>query len=267
MLIGPRIMISVDSVGRVDKSSFSQQTLMELLIDGVTENKYKVCGKVDEPEDITVWNGVKMNTAQEVTDILWTSMGLAGSLQFQWLPPTVTSFVMSGVSYGRGRMSGSIDLTVLPGSLRVLQLNNNEFSGGIALDQLPEALQTLDVYTNSLTGTLNLKELTGCLETLNLSRNLFTGTVCLTKFPRSLRWLALSQNKLCGPVDLTQLPDGMTNLYLFKNNFEGETDFTHLPESLGSFYVSDTGLSGVIRAKKGKDFFAIQSKVEIVKEE
>ncbi|KNH07682.1 hypothetical protein XU18_1683 [Perkinsela sp. CCAP 1560/4] len=39
------------SLGRVGHDSFSQQTLMEMVIEGIT-NKERVCGNPDQPKDI-----------------------------------------------------------------------------------------------------------------------------------------------------------------------------------------------------------------------
>ena len=57
------------SLGRVDKESLPQQSLMEMVIDGIS-NKEVICRDANEPKDIKQWKGVKIEDG-EVVYIEW----------------------------------------------------------------------------------------------------------------------------------------------------------------------------------------------------
>ena len=57
------------SLGRVDHESLSQQALMEMVIEGIT-NKRKICGDADEPNGIEEWKRVTVED-EEVVVIDW----------------------------------------------------------------------------------------------------------------------------------------------------------------------------------------------------
>ena len=71
----------------VDYASLSQQALMEMVIEGIT-NKDRICGYVDEPKDIEEWKGVEIEDGG-VVEIHWDRYCLEGSLYLEWLPPSV----------------------------------------------------------------------------------------------------------------------------------------------------------------------------------
>ncbi|KNH05225.1 hypothetical protein XU18_3709 [Perkinsela sp. CCAP 1560/4] len=75
------------SLGRVDYASLSQQALMEMVIEGIT-NKDRICGYVDEQKDIEEWKGVEIEDGK-VVEIDWRQFKLEGSLHLAWLPPSV----------------------------------------------------------------------------------------------------------------------------------------------------------------------------------
>ena len=45
-----------DGIGRFDRSTASQQSLMELFIFGLNEPE-KICGNQDDPADVCEWKG------------------------------------------------------------------------------------------------------------------------------------------------------------------------------------------------------------------
>ncbi|KNH07684.1 hypothetical protein XU18_1685 [Perkinsela sp. CCAP 1560/4] len=88
------LLDAVDSsLGRVDHESLPQQTLMEMVIEEIT-NKEKICGDVDEPKDIEEWKGVEIADG-EVFGIDWSHYGLRGSVHLEWLPSSVRDLVVT----------------------------------------------------------------------------------------------------------------------------------------------------------------------------
>ncbi|KNH07801.1 hypothetical protein XU18_1571 [Perkinsela sp. CCAP 1560/4] len=91
------------SIGRVDHESLSQQTLMEMVIEEIT-NKEKICGDVDEPKDIEEWKGVEIEDG-EVFGIDWSHYGLRGSVHLEWLPSSVRDLVVTWNQLTEGQMA------------------------------------------------------------------------------------------------------------------------------------------------------------------
>jgi len=229
-------------LGKIDKSSFSQQTLMELFLDGITKNKNIICGDCDTPKPVAEWRGVTTNADGEVTMFRTIYCALFGTPQLQWLPESVTKLDMT-----KNLLTGTLDLSVLPESLECLVLADNKFSGEIALESLHQRMCVLNLGMNQLSGSLKLESLPDNLKELYLDFNSFSGTVCLTNLPASMISLSINDNKLHGGVDLTRLPDGLASLFLGTNGFCGETDFSQLPfQTLKLFVVDHTQMSGTV---------------------
>eukprot|EP00009_Paramoeba_aestuarina_P011501 CAMPEP_0201542784 /NCGR_PEP_ID=MMETSP0161_2-20130828/72222_1 /ASSEMBLY_ACC=CAM_ASM_000251 /TAXON_ID=180227 /ORGANISM="Neoparamoeba aestuarina, Strain SoJaBio B1-5/56/2" /LENGTH=102 /DNA_ID=CAMNT_0047950463 /DNA_START=716 /DNA_END=1024 /DNA_ORIENTATION=+ len=100
--------------------------------------------------DLSEWNGVRLNDADEVTCIRWIFLRLKGSLALQWLPSTVTQCALTNIDYSSECMTGTLDLTSLPESLIYLKLTGNHFEGEIALTSLPKKMESLDLSDNRL---------------------------------------------------------------------------------------------------------------------
>ena len=109
------------SLGRVDHDSFSHQTLMEMVIEGIT-NREKVCGDFAEPKDIEEWKGVEIEDGK-VAEIDWDHFDMEGSLHLEWLPSSVRKFTMF-----QSRLTGTLDLASLPISMKELDLGFNAFT-------------------------------------------------------------------------------------------------------------------------------------------
>ena len=130
-------------LGRVDRESLPQQALMELVIDGITDDK-EICGNANEPKDIEEWIGVTVEDG-EVIEIDWPQCDHDGSLHLEWLPSSVRKFDASG-----NDITGTLDLEALPTAMGQLNLGFNAFTGSIGLERLPERMEYLDVSANRL---------------------------------------------------------------------------------------------------------------------
>ena len=178
------------SLGRVDLESLPQQALMEMVIEGI-ENKEKICGDADEPNEIKEWEGVTIEDG-EVVEIDWEQLYLEGSLHLEWLPISVRKF-----SVGRNRkITGTLDCASLPTSMKMLDIQCNYITGPICLDRLPESMEYLSVFHNQLSGSLKLESLPDTLKDLSADGNEFTGSVDLTQLPAAMLYLDLRSNRL-----------------------------------------------------------------------
>ena len=94
------------SLGRLDYTSLSQQALMEVVIEGIT-NKEKICGDADEPKDIEKWKGVEIEDG-EVVAMDWHEFDIGGSLHLEWLPSSVRDLVANGNQLTADPMDGHL---------------------------------------------------------------------------------------------------------------------------------------------------------------
>ena len=228
------------SLGRVDRESLPQQTLMEMVIDGI-KNKEEICGDVDEPEDIEEWKGVTIEDGQ-VVEIGWRVCKLEGSFHFEWLPISVRKF-----SVGRNhKITGTLDCAALPTSMEKLNITRNKFTGSIDLESLPEGMEEIDVSVNELSGSLRLESLPDTLSNFIAFNNQFSGSVNLTQLPAALSCLDLENNRLSGSVVLTQLPSSLCLLFLSNNQFSGALDLTRLPSSMSVLELDNNSFSGTV---------------------
>ena len=84
-----------DGIGRVDRSTLPQHTLMELFIFGLNEPE-KICGNRDDPDDVCEWEGVNCNVHGEVQEFQWINKKEdgTGTLGFEFLPCSMKSLQM-----------------------------------------------------------------------------------------------------------------------------------------------------------------------------
>ena len=244
-----QLFLSADSsLGRVDYTLMSDQTLTEMLIEGFDdETKKKYQDKNEMYLDVCEWSCVKCDGNQRVTEIDIIIDGLSGSLELRYVPPKVS--VVNIRSWSRSRMTGSVDLACLPDGMWQLNLRNNQLTGEIKLTQLPDNMEYLHLENNQLTGEINLTQLPDNMEYLHLENNQLTGEINLTKLPYSMRELYLNKNQLTGEINVTQLPFAMFSLNLSTNQLTGEIDLTHLPDGINSLYLHNNQLSGSLVIK------------------
>mmetsp|Transcript_22253 Transcript_22253/g.34560 ORF Transcript_22253/g.34560 Transcript_22253/m.34560 type:complete len:228 (-) Transcript_22253:2-685(-) len=188
------------SLGKVDKASLPQQTLMELLI-AQFENMDIIGITKENPKDISEWHGITLNDSGEVTEINWTWGDFGGSIDLQWMPSTLRTADISSDVFSDFRLEGTIDLIRLPPVLKSLKLSENRFTGEISLICLPEPMTTLELTFNRLSGPLDLTKLPKHMKRLHLDSNCFTGVTDFSQLPESLTDLRLSGNyELSGEI-------------------------------------------------------------------
>ena len=229
-----------DGIGRVDRSTLPQQTLMELFLFGLNEPE-EICRSRDDPADVCEWEGVNCNADGEVEEFQWVSKKQdgTGTLSFEFLPCSIKSLQM-----WRNALSGTIQFADLPGKIEVVYLSVNQLTGSLDLDRLPAAVRELDLSYNKFTGEVSLENLPKCLEFLSLAENQLSDTICLTSLPPDVECVNLGKNNFEGSLDFTRLPESMRAMYLYKNRFSGTIDLGNLPQSMRVLDVEKNAISG-----------------------
>ncbi|KNH08589.1 receptor protein kinase [Perkinsela sp. CCAP 1560/4] len=154
-----------DGIGKFDRSMLCQQDLMELFIFGLNELE-KICGSLDDPDDVCEWKGVKCNGDGEVEVFEWNNEQQAGTLGFEFLPCSIKIVEMYF-----NVLSGTIQLADLPGKMEELLLDGNQLTGSLDLDGLPATVRELSLSSNEFTREISLEKLPKCLEHLDLAEN------------------------------------------------------------------------------------------------
>mmetsp|Transcript_19484 Transcript_19484/g.30531 ORF Transcript_19484/g.30531 Transcript_19484/m.30531 type:complete len:240 (-) Transcript_19484:43-762(-) len=232
------LFTSDSSLGKVDKSFFSQQTLMELFIDEMTPKDCILGVEFTSPylKDIGEWAGIVV-TEGTVASTNWDTMGLEGSIRLEYLLMTAER----------------------------VDIQNNRFAGTVSLQSLHEGIIDLNLFSNSLRGSLDFTRLPDSLKSLNAHANRFTGSIDLTHLPAGMNFLDLGRNCLSGTLDFTNLPLEMDSLYLQINNFSGSCDFSHLPPSLKFLSIAKTKLEGVIWQSADMHVSALGTQLNVLK--
>ena len=200
-------------LGRVDISTLSDQTLMEMVAECVNDEAKK--DYQDENEmflEVCEWPAIECDDDGRVVGF-HTMPQLGGVLQLSFLPPKLID-----LSVEMSDSSGTLDTSALPASLDVFSICDNNFDGTIDFTALPPKIESFNVSTNVFTGSAVLDSLPDTLETLHLDLNKFSGTLCLTKLPRGLRTLGVSRNSFTGKFHLENGHDNIT-VYASHNSF------------------------------------------------
>ena len=82
-----------DGIGKCDRSTLSQQALMELFIFGLNESE-KICGSRDDPDDVCEWKGVTCNADRDIEKFEWINKHKdgTGTLVLEFLPWSMKLF-------------------------------------------------------------------------------------------------------------------------------------------------------------------------------
>ena len=173
-----------DGISSFDRSTTSQRILMEQFIFG-----FQIAG--ERSGDVCQWKEVTCNCEGEVE--WFTSIedlcNETGTLQLELLPCS-----MRGLTMRLNALKGTIQLADLPEKMEVVDIYNSSLTGRLELDSLPERMQEVLLRHNEFTGEISLEHLPKGLNVLSLSGNQLRGTVCLTSLPVRLHSLDLSEN-------------------------------------------------------------------------
>ena len=245
-----QLFLSADtSLGRVDHSLLSDQTLMEILIDGLDdETKQEYRNDDGMYLDVYTWPCITCDDNQRVIQIDMDSSDISGSIQLCYVPPKV-KILRIRPPWTDGKLTGSVDLGHLPDGMQHLSLESNSFTGEIDLTKLPDGMQKLSIDNNQLTGEIDLKRLPEGIQRFFLQNNQLTGEIDLTQLPEGMSVLQLQCNQLTGEIVLAHLPDGMESLFLNNNQFTGGIDLAQLPVDMKFLFLQKNQLTGPLVIK------------------
>ena len=238
-------ILSADpSLGRVDYSSLSDQTLMEMLFDGFDDEAKK---KYQDNEgmylDVCDWSCVTCDDDERVIKIGADSSEISGSIQFCYVPPKVKKLKVIPSWLG-SELTGSVDLAHLPKDMKHLDLQNNMLTGKIDLTKLPEGMKKLFLDHNQLTGEIDLTQLPKGMRSLRLDSNQLTGEIDLTCLPEGMQYLHISRNQLCGSLVMNQLPQEMRIIAARLNHFNAVAVVSS--ETLATIKLRGSGVTSVV---------------------
>ena len=213
------------ALGRLDYHSLSDQTLMEMLTEGLnTDSKKCLQDKNKEYLDVCEWKCVECDSELNVTQI--------------------HSFYLMG---------GTLALSYAPPKVIKIAVVSCQIFGTVETADLPRCLVTFNISFNNFSGTLDCGGLPAALEMLDVSGNIFTGSCDLTALPKGLKGISVAQNLFTGTISLASLPDGIQDICLIRNDFSGTLDFENIPSSLRHFSCCENSFTGEFRFANPKD--------------
>ena len=227
-------------LGRVDTSALSDQAMVELFFQNITEaTKEDFYDKELCFRDICRLSGFQCNSEKRLTRVKHRE-ALEGELEFRFLPRQLLHFEMSPE-----KATGTLDTEDLPVPLRSFIIEESHLRGEIKWQAMPPRLLVFVLMTSQFSGSCDLTVLPKDLLTLNVQSNDFSGSIVLDSLPEPLQYLNLSWNNFSGSLDLSRLPLKLRTLSLECNQFVGEFDLSVHPDTLEHVMANDNLLSGV----------------------
>ena len=240
------VLLAVDEpLGRLEKRTHSDQTLMEIVFDGLSdESKRDVRDAKGYYLDVCQWLNVKCDAERRVVGVSMVMSEYEGRLALDYLPPLVTRFQAPKRYSHSPRMGGTLTTLALPKGLLEFDITEHGFSGTVDLRNLPENMLDFDLTGNFFTGSCDLTALPCTLESLSLRNNKLSGTLVFDSLPESLKKLSIGFNKFAGPVNFAELPQHLERFFLQANEFCGDFRLVDVPESLTDVLAYDNLFSG-----------------------
>ena len=209
------LLLTIDAnLGRVDIRMLSDQTLMEMMIEGLgTEAKGQHQDSDGMFLEVCKWPSVHCDNDGNVTEFeLMEESG--GTIDFSFIPPKCEFLYVES-----SNVSGTLETSSLPEVLVYFVADENNLYGTVDLTELPSKLEAFNIPKNKFTGSVILKNLPECMESLDLNHNSFSGTLCLTSLPATLSYLGVSDNAFTGEFNLTNVRKEI-DVYASRNAFE-----------------------------------------------
>ena len=246
------------ALGRLDYQSLTDQTLMEILIDGMQdEGKSKFRDAHGGFKDIGEWEGVQC-TDGHVKIIHFGSMKFTNTdFPFSCIPPSVDLF-----SAMKCAIHGTLDTSALPKNLGFFSVFSNALHGPVDFSSFPRSLGHIHIGSNAFCGSCALRDLPQSLRYFVAYDNQFSGEISLNDLPPELTMLSLYNNNFSGSIRIERLPNSMTRINLSQNEFSGDFVMLAFPRSLISINISGNPLSGTAVLAKATETmrFVIQYK-------
>ena len=234
------ILSADSSVGRFDFDSLTDQTRMEMLIEGMNSSDKRSFKDIDGFFiDVCRW-GIVTCSNDRVVDIMLTYREFnEEQFQFALIPSETTSLTLDSCN-----AHGTLDTSVLPFGLIFLLLSRNKLHGTIDCEYFPRGLVDIYIENNEFTGSMNFAGLPEGLQTLNMNHNKISGGIFLGSLPKALIDLNAANNCLSGPVDFQVMPASLQRLQLSDNALTGELRLTEFPPVLKTLSVVNNNING-----------------------
>ena len=215
-MLNALFLVAIDSsLGRVDISSFTDQTLVEMLVSEFSdESKRLFQDDSGAFRDVCTWQDFSCDADGRLT-VIYGYGQFDGTIEFAYLPSKLEEFT---VDYSE--LYGTLETSVLPACMRRFSILDGKFHGTVDFTSLPKRMEYFNVACNTFTGSAVLDSLPDNLVTLNVYQNQFSGTLCLTNLPLSLMNLSVSNNQFSGKFHLANASENIS-VYAEKNAFCG----------------------------------------------
>ena len=215
-MLNALFLIAIDSnLGRVDISSFSDQTLAEMLVSEFNDEAKRLFQDDSGAfRDVCKWRNFSCDADGRLARIN-TYGQFDGVIEFANLPPRLGEF---HVEYSE--LSGTLETSVIPACMKQFSILKGEFHGTVDFTSLPKRMEYFNVACNAFSGSAVLDSLPDTLDKLYVYQNQFSGTLCLTKLPQSLKNLSISDNEFSGKFHLANASENI-HVYAEKNAFCG----------------------------------------------
>ena len=230
--------------GRIEVHGLSDQTMMELLVDGFSADSKKAFLNCDgtyinfENTSACTWSEDRIKRVYIDIGILYLPRP-SGTVSLEFIPRQVEDFCLRFCN-----MEGSLPSRSLPDTLEELNLGSNQLSGSVIFADMPMGIKVIEIYENNFSGSLDLTSLPPSIVTLDVGSNSFSGSISLDKLPQTIEVLRIDRNKLSGSFCLLRIPPKLRLVNAFQNSFEKQA----VVHSVASARVSfrDSGVREVL---------------------
>ena len=206
--------------GRVEVQGLSDQTMMELLVDGFSAESKAAFLNSDgtyinfENTSACTWSEDRIKRVYIDIGILYLPQP-SGTVSLEFIPRQVEDFCLRFCN-----MEGSLSSRSLPDTLEELNLGSNQLSGSVIFADMPVGIKVIEIYENNFSGSLNLTSLPPSIVTLDVGSNAFSGSISLDKLPQTMEVLRIDRNKLSGSFYLLRVPRRLGHIHASENSFE-----------------------------------------------
>ena len=222
----PFFTAEISSIGRFDTQSLPQQTLMEILVENLTD-----VGIAKDASgcfiDIKGWSILSFDVEDNVTEIRMDADN--AEMRFDFFDDVK---IPRSIASGCFEEGGSIDLRFTPSTVHSLSISFMGFTGTLETQTLPHGLTELLINANQFFGPFDIKGLPPGMQEAHIQKNHFEGALLVEYLPEQISIFNASANRFHGTVNLTKLPHGIEELYLSMNTFHGDIRLSNIPSAL-----------------------------------
>ena len=235
--LAPHYISTADTaLARVDTSSLSDQTMMELFVSEMTDESQREFKDADGNFlDVCSWIGVDCDDECNVTEVNFSNERLQGHVLTQFTPrKTLELNLYNGVA----KKTGTLDAASLSETLIRLCIERQDFSGEVDFSSLPRAMVSLEIAESNFSGQANLDDLPPRMELFEIQGHRFHGKIHFAKLPRTLQVIDNSRNALSGALAPEDLPEALTKLCASECKLEGTVDFSMFPQNIEKIFLN-----------------------------